>query len=315
MTPTSYPSRVPRSGRHRTGRGHTGPHVLVRRRANLLYLPALAVFGVFTVYPLINGFLISLTNWNGYSADRSFVGIENYLRMFGDPLVGTALLNTFVYGVGSTVLQQILGLALALALDRAMRGRDLARAIIYLPVLVSPVVMGTMYYFFFSYSYGGLNDLVGVFGGEPVAWLSSSSGAIAIIVLVNSLQFVGISMVIYLAGLQSIPPMYYEAARVDGASTWDQFRSITLPLLQPAFATSIVLNLIGGLKLFDVIRVMTGGGPGYSTESMSTLLSRFYFDNQSAGYASAMGIVLFLIIAVLTLGLNAFFNRRRLEVM
>ena len=266
------------------------------------------------MYPLFNGFVLSLTNWNGYSPARAFVGADNYLRMLSDPLVGTALVNTFIYGIGSTLLQQVIGLALALALDRAIRGRNIARAIIYLPVLVSPVVMGTMYYMFFSYNYGGLNDIVVALGGERVAWLSEAGTAILIIVIVNSLQFVGISMVIYLAGLQSIPPVYYEASRVDGASAWQQFVGITVPLLQPAFATSIVLNLIGGLKLFDVIRVLTAGGPGYSTESMSTLISRFYFDNQSAGYASAVGIVLFLIIAVFTLGLNTLFNRKRLEV-
>jgi len=288
--------------------------VFARRRANWLYVPALALFAVFTVYPLVNGFILSLTNWNGYSAGRSFIGVDNYVRMLGDPIVGTALGNTFIYGIGSTVLQQIIGLALALALDRAIRGRNIARAIIYLPVLVSPVVMGTMYYLFFSYNYGGLNDVVVALGGERVAWLSDAGSAIAIIVIVNSLQFVGISMVIYLAGLQSIPTVYYEASRVDGAGAWQRFVGITVPLLQPAFATSIVLNLIGGLKLFDVIRVMTAGGPGYSTESMSTLISRFYFDNQSAGYASAVGIVLFLIIAVFTLGLNTWFNRRRLEL-
>ncbi|HOA86282.1 MAG: sugar ABC transporter permease [Microbacteriaceae bacterium] len=288
--------------------------MFARRRANWLYVPALAVFALFTVYPLVNGFILSLTNWNGYSPGRSFIGLDNYVRMLGDPIVGTALGNTFIYGIGSTVLQQIMGLALALALDRAIRGRSIARAIIYLPVLVSPVVMGTMYYLLFSYRYGGLNDIVVALGGERVAWLSDAGTAITIIVIVNSLQFVGISMVIYLAGLQSIPTVYYEASRVDGASAWQQFVGITVPLLQPAFATSIVLNLIGGLKLFDVIRVMTAGGPGYSTESMSTLISRFYFDNQSAGYASAVGIVLFLIIAVFTLGLNTLFNRRRLEL-
>ena len=131
--------------------------------------------------------------------------------------------------------------------------------------------------------------------------------------LVNSAQFVGISMIIYLAGLQSIPIEYYEASRIDGANAWQQFKSITIPLLQPAFATSIVLNLIGGLKLFDVIQVLTGGGPGYSTNSVSTLISTAYFDNQSAGYASAMGIVLFAIIALFTLMLNFMLNRRRLE--
>lgn len=306
----SAPLAATRGGRTRP----VGGLVFARRRANLLYVPALLVFALFTVYPLLNGFVLSLTNWNGYSPTRAFVGADNYLRMLSDPLVGAALVNTFIYGIGSTLLQQVIGLGLALALDRALRGRNIARAIIYLPVLVSPVVMGTMYYMFFSYNYGGLNDIVVALGGERVAWLSEAGSAILIIVIVNSLQFVGISMVIYLAGLQSIPPVYYEASRLDGASDWQQFVSITVPLLQPAFATSIVLNLIGGLKLFDVIRVLTAGGPGYSTESMSTLISRFYFDNQSAGYASAVGIVLFLIIAVFTLSLNTLFNRKRLEM-
>ncbi|MRH28398.1 ABC transporter permease subunit [Microbacterium sp. SYP-A9085] len=285
----------------------------VRRRVNLLYLPAVAVFAVFTVYPLISGILISFTKWDGYSPQRAFVGIANYLHLFSDPLVGHALLNTFAYGFGSTILQQVVGLALALALDRALRGRNVARAIVYLPVLVSPVVMGTMYYLLFSYSYGGLNDIVTALGGQRVAWLSDAGSAVTIIVLVNSLQFVGISMVIYLAGLQSIPVMYHEAARIDGAGAWRRFTGITVPLLQPAFATSVVLNLIGGLKLFDVIRVMTGGGPGYATDSMSTLISKFYFDNQNAGYASALGVALFLVIAVFTLALNTALNRRRLE--
>ncbi|MHA6695042.1 carbohydrate ABC transporter permease [Homoserinimonas sp. A520] len=286
---------------------------LASRRINFFYLPALILFGAFTLYPLINGVILSLSNWNGYSASRSFVGAANYERLFTDEVFHTSLVNTFIYGFGSTLIQQVIGLALALALDRAVRGRNLARAIIYLPVLVSPVVMGTMYYLFFSYNYGGLNDLVIAFGGERVAWLSDSGAAIAIIVLVNSAQFVGISMVIYLAGLQSIPTEYFEAARIDGANAWQQFKSITLPLLQPAFATSIVLNLIGGLKLFDVIQVLTGGGPGYSTESVSTLISAVYFDNQAAGYASAMGIVLFLVIALFTLIFNFLLNRKRLE--
>jgi raffinose/stachyose/melibiose transport system permease protein len=121
--------------------------------------------------------------------------------------------------------------------------------------------------------------------------------------------------VIYLAGLQSIPTVYYEASQLDGADAWQQFTQITVPLLQPAFATSVVLNLIGGLKLFDVIQVLTGGGPGYATNSVSTLIGKEYFDNQSAGYASAMGIVLFIIIAVLTLIFNTVLNRRRLEGM
>lgn len=285
------------------------------RALNLLSLPALAVLAVFTVWPLLNGIVLSFTNWDGYRPGSRFVGPANYLRLFEDPNFATALGNTVVYGVGSTLLQQVIGLGLALALDHAIRGRNIARAIIYLPVLVSPVVMGTMYYLFLSYNSGGLNDLVVALGGERVAWLSDPGRAVVLIVIVNSLQFVGISMVIYLAGLQSIPSMYFEAARLDGASARQSFRHVTVPLLQPAFATSIVLNLIGGLKLFDVIQVLTGGGPGYSTNSVSTLIAKMYFDNQSAGYASAMGVVLFLLIAVFTLVLNTLLNRRRLEML
>ncbi|HSU48718.1 MAG TPA: sugar ABC transporter permease [Arthrobacter sp.] len=287
-----------------------------RRRGgliNLLYLPAVLLFAVFTVYPLISGIGLSFTNWDGYSAEKALVGLKNYARLFGDDTFRMVLINTVIYGLGSTVFQQVFGLGLAMALDRPLRGRGLARAIIYLPVLVSPVIMGTMYYLLFGFNNGALNDIVVSLGMDRIAWLSSSTASIAIIVAVNTLQFVGISMIIYLAGLQSIPGEYYEASVLDGAGGWKQFTNITLPLLQPAFATSIVLNLIGGLKLFDVIKVMTGGGPGYSTNSVSTLIGVSYFDNQSAGYASAMGVVLFILIVLFTLVLNALLNRRRLE--
>lgn len=303
------PADGPRSARRRSNRQLGG------RAANLLYVPALVLFAIFTVYPLLKGLDLSFTNWNGYSPRRSYVGLDNYRRLLDQANVRKALQNTFIYGFGSTAVQQVLGLGLALALDRAIRGRNLARAIIYLPALVSPVVMGTMYYLFFQYNNGVLNDVAGWFGGEKVAWLSDANTSLVIIVMVNSLQFVGVSMIIYLAGLQSIPIMYTEAGMLDGASAWQRFRYITVPLLQPAFATSIVLNLIGGLKLFDVIKVLTGGGPGYSTNSLSTFISVTYFDAQSAGYASAMGVVLFLIIAVFTVVTNTVLNRRRLEQM
>jgi raffinose/stachyose/melibiose transport system permease protein len=268
---------------------------------------------VFTVYPLISGIGLSFTNWNGYSAERSFTGAANYLRLFQDDTFRLVLVNTLIYGVGSTILQQVLGLGLALALDRPLRGRGPIRAIVYLPVLVSPVIMGTMYYLLFQYNNGAFNDIVVALGGERVAWLSNAGTSVAIIVAVNTLQFVGLSMIIYLAGLQSIPAMYYEASMLDGAAGWKKFRYITLPLLQPAFATSIILNLIGGLKLFDVIQVLTGGGPGYATNSVSTYIGITYFASQSAGYASAMGIVLFLLIVAFTLLLTTVLNRRRLE--
>jgi raffinose/stachyose/melibiose transport system permease protein len=120
-------------------------------------------------------------------------------------------------------------------------------------------------------------------------------------------------MIIYLAGLQNIPTVYYEASDIDGATTWQQFQHVTMPLLYPAFATSVILNLIGGLKLFDIISVLTNGGPGYSTNSVSTFIGITYFDAQSAGYASAMGVVLFGLILVVTLIMNSLLNRKKVE--
>ncbi|MFJ4044310.1 carbohydrate ABC transporter permease [Microbacterium sp. NPDC089987] len=284
------------------------------RRLNWFYVPALVLFAVFSIYPLISGVSLSLTNWNGYSRSKAFVGVDNYLRLLDDEVFRTALVNTLIYGVGSTIIQQVLGLGLAVVLDRIVRGAALLRAVIYLPVLVSPVVLGTMYYLIFRYNNGALNDLRALFGAEQVAWLSDAGFAITAIVAVNSLQFVGISMVIYLAGLQGVPTEYHEAAQLDGATWWQSFRSITLPLLQPAFATSIVLNLIGGLKLFDVVQVLTGGGPGDSTHSVSTLIGETYFSNQAAGYSAAIGVVLFVLIVAVTFVLNSLLNRKRVEL-
>lgn len=294
----------------RPGRSRVGGH---GRAINLFYLPAIALFLAFTVYPFIRGIGLSFQKWDGFSPVMTFTGLANYTHLLSDPVFLTALINTLIFGIGSTAIQQALGLGVAVALDRRLRGRNVARAIIYLPVLVSPVIMGTMYYLIFDYDSGTINDIIVALGGHHTAFFSNAAAGVAIIVLVNSLQFVGVSMVIYLAGLQSIPGELKEAAMLDGAKGWRHFASITLPLLQPAFATSIVLNLIGGLKLFDVIEVLTGGGPGYATNSVSTLIGVEYFNNQTAGYASAMGVVLFIIIMVLTLALNTTLNRNRLE--
>lgn len=302
-------------GRIPTGTGRRRRRYSIHsRHLNWFYAPALALFALFAIYPLISGMSMSLTNWNGYSPGRDFVGMANYLRLFTDATFHTALINTFIYGVGSTVIQQILGLGLAVVLDRIMRGASTLRAIIYLPVMVSPVVMGTMYYLIFRYNNGALNDVLAVFGIEKVAWFASSTAGVWIIVAVNSLQFVGVSMVIYLAGLQGVPTEFLEAAELDGANWWQRFWSVTVPLLQPAFATSIVINLIGGLKLFDVIEVLTGGGPGKSTHSVSTLIGDTYFASQAAGYAAALGVALFLIIALVTFVMNTLLNRKRVEL-
>lgn len=269
------------------------------RMMNLFYIPALILFVVFVIFPFAKGIYLSFTNWNGYSQTYNMVGIDNYVRMLTDQNVHRAFINTIVYGVGSTLLQNVLGLALALLLNQKFRGRAATRTLVYLPVMIAPLIMGYIMYFFFSYDNGALNDVIGLFGMAPVDWLASGTRGVIIMTVVNSLQFVGISMVIYLAGLQGIPDMYYEAAVIDGVSPTQRFRYITLPLLTPAISSSVTINLIGGLKLFDIIMALTSGGPGYDTHSLSTLVHRTYFGSENAGYASAIGLVSFVLIMIL----------------
>ncbi|MGL4654171.1 carbohydrate ABC transporter permease [Cetobacterium sp.] len=268
---------------------------------NYMYWPAMALFIGIVFYPFLQGIRISFTDWNGFSQNFNYVGFNNYKRLFLDKNFYLAFKNTLIYGLGSTLFQQVLGLSYALLLNRDFKGRNLLRAIIYLPVLISGLIMGYMWYFIFQYSDGALNDILLFFNLEPKDWLGNPSYGVWIIVAVNTLQYCGVSMIIYLAGLQSISKSYYEAANIDGSSTIQQFRYITLPLLKPAIITSFTLNLIGGLKLFDTIKALTNGGPGYASNSLSTLINVSYFRSQMAGYASSMGLVLFIFIVSVTI--------------
>ncbi len=284
------------------------------RLINLFYVPALALFAVFVVLPFIKGIYLSLTNWNGYSPSYKFVGLKNYARMLTDENVRTAFVNTIIYGFGSTLVQNVLGIAFAVLLNKKFRGRSLIRTVIYLPVMIAPLIMGYIMYFFFTYNNGAVNDVLKLFGAQPVDWLAKGSRAVIILMLVNSLQFAGISMVIYLAGLQNIPTLYYDAAAIDGVNDRQRFFYVTLPLLMPAVTSSVTINLIGGLKLFDVISALTGGGPGYDTNSLSTLIHRLYFGSERAGYAAAVGLVFFVFIMIVSNTVVKALQKRQVEL-
>ena len=284
------------------------------RLINLFYVPALALFAVFVVLPFIKGIYLSITNWNGYSPSYKFVGLKNYARMLTDENVRTAFVNTIIYGFGSTLVQNVLGIAFAILLNKKFRGRSLIRTVIYLPVMIAPLIMGYIMYFFFTYHNGAVNDVLKLFGAQPVDWLAKGSRAVIILMLVNSLQFAGISMVIYLAGLQNIPTLYYDAAAIDGVNDRQRFSYVTLPLLMPAVTSSVTINLIGGLKLFDVISALTGGGPGYDTNSLSTLIHRLYFGSERAGYAAAVGLVFFVFIMIVSNIVVKALQKRQVEL-
>lgn len=278
-----------------------------------MYLPALAAVCVFILYPFLNGIKISFTNWNGFSQTYDYIGFNQYARMFKDPDTWLVVKNTLLYGVGSTILQNLIGLGYALLLNQSIRMRSFTRTVVYLPVIISPLIMGYIWYFFFAFQGGALNDLLVFFGMEKINALGDPSINIWLIVFANTFQFVGIAMIIYLAGLQSISKDFYEAAQIDGASAFQQFKSITLPMLMPSITINIVINIIGGLKLFDVIISLTGGGPGYASQSMSTFMYDLYFNRQDAGYAATQGVFMAIIILILSLAALVYFKRKEIE--
>lgn len=281
---------------------------------NLFYVPVIALFLLLVIFPLGKGIYLSFTNWNGYSQKYKMVGIDNFVRIFTDKNVARALINTLIYGIGSTFLQSVFGLAFAMFLNQEFKGRSLTRTIIYLPVMIAPLIMGYIMYFFFTYHGGALNDIMILLHLKPIDWLADGVRGVLLLTVVNAFQFVGISMVIYLAGLQGIPGMYYEAAEIDGVGTWGQFRYITMPLLIPAISSAVTINLIGGLKLFDIIMALTSGGPGYDTHSLSTLVHRTYFGSENAGYASAIGLMAFVLIMIISNVVLRFFEHREVEM-
>ncbi|MDF2962920.1 MAG: glycerol-3-phosphate transporter permease [Paenibacillus sp.] len=277
---------------------------------NLLYFPALILFFVFNLYPFLKGIQISFTNWNGYNQDYKWVGLQNYARMLEDPDIVKIIQNTVIYGVGSSIFQNVIGLLYALFLNMSFKARGVVRTIIYLPVIISSLIMGYIWYFFFQYDGGAINDILLLFQDQPTNLLGDPQINVWIITFVNTYQYLGIAMVLFLAGLQTIPKDYYEAATIDGAGPFSRFLHVTWPLLAPAFTVSMVLNLIGGLKLFDVIAALTNSGPGYASASLSTLMYLLYFGREDAGYAAAIGILMFVMISIVSM-ISLIFLRKR----
>lgn len=280
---------------------------------NLLYIPAVLLMACFVLYPLARGIYISFFKWNGYSQNMTFIGLKNYLSLLSDKYFKSSFWNTMLYGFGSALLQNVFGLALALFLNSKFKIRNAVRTIIYLPVMISGLLMGYIMYFFFQLNHGVINEIFQYLGKDAINWLADGTRGKIIITLVNSWQYVGIAMIIYLAGLQNIPSMYYEAATLDGGSKWQVFRHVTLPLLTPAMSTAVIQNVIGGLKLNDVIISLTKGGPTLKTHSLSTYISYMHFDSEKAGYASAVGVFLFVFIFIISTFLTRYFRKREVQ--
>ena len=274
-----------------------------------MYIPALLFILIFVLVPLYRSIETSFYNWNGYSQTRRFIGLKNYTDLIHDKNFKVSFVNSIIYGFGSTFLQNIWGLGLALFLNMKFKGHKLIRTIVYLPVMISGLIMGYIMYFIVQ-KQGALNDLLSLFGFTGLDWMAEASIGKIVITVINSWQFCGICMVIYMAGLQNIPQMYYEAAEIDGAGPYRKFVWVTLPLLVPAISSAVIVNLIGGLKLYDVVVSLSGGGPALGTSSLSFYINNRYFQAEKAGYASAVGVVMFLFILVCSVSLNMYFRNK-----
>jgi multiple sugar transport system permease protein len=265
----------------------------------LFIAPNMIVFTVFVFVPIVFSFYMSLNEWS-LIGDPIFIGLGNYVDMAQDSDFWTAFLNTLVYTVGTVPTSMALGLAVAIGLNRKLPGRALLRSIYFVPVIISLVATALIASWMFNDNYGVVNNALGALGMGSVPWLSSPRWAMPSLIITTLWIRLGFNMVVYLAALQSIPTELYDAARVDGATGRRRFRHITWPLLGPTTFLLLILNVIYSLHVFDLIYVMTGGGPGFSTTVLVQYIYQQAFQESQMGYASAIGVVLYLMLLAFT---------------
>ncbi len=277
----------------------------------LFLVPALFFFIATVIYLLLYNFVLSFTNWDGYSMSGvRFIGWDNYRSLFTFPDLLQPFVNTLKFAVFTTVIQNLLQLLLALVLDSKLKTRSFARVAFYIPALLSGVVLSSIFTYLLGYN-GALNEFLRSAGLESLVndWFGNGDTALGLLMGINVWQWTGFGAIIYLAALQGIPTDYYEAAKIDGAGAGSRFRHITFPLLMPAVTILTFLGISGGLKLFELPFIITKGGPAGATNTIAT----FIFSLNAGGrvaLACAISIVLMLFIALLT-GLQLFVTRKR----
>lgn len=270
----------------------------------VLLAPVLAIFLFFVMWPLLDSFRYSVTDWNGFSPDYKFIGLANFAKIGSDPAFRGAIVNTTLWVIAALLLPTVLGLALALLLNAGIRGAGVFKTIFYLPICLSAVVVGQSWMWIYQPDWGLLNSGVEVLTGTEnfnFAWLANPSTALWSVIVAWTWQQTGLSMVIFLAGLTSIPQDMIEAARVDNVSRWQQTRHIVLPMLRPATVVVIALSIISALKGFDILYIMTGGGPFKSSSTLAFFMYEESFKKYRMGYGSAISVVLFLITVTIIL--------------
>jgi multiple sugar transport system permease protein len=284
--------------------GRAAPRSRLRRREGLFgYLfisPWIIGFLIFTAGPMVASLLLSFTNWS-ILGGGNWVGTYNYRTLVNDPLFWTAIRVTFTFGAISVPLDVLASLLLALLLNQRFWGRPLFRALFYLPELVPSVATSILWIWAYNTNFGIFNYLLGLLGIPPVPWLENPSWVIPSFIILSLWTSGGSRMIIFLAGLQTVPRDLLEAAHLDGANAWQRFRNVTLPMISPVLLFNLILTTIGAFQVFTSPYVMTGGGPGNASLFYVLYLYRNAFQYMQMGYASALAWVLFLILLVFTL--------------
>lgn len=287
----------------------------MRRLGIVLFtLPALVLFAGLVLLPMLLGVYTSLFKWNGFGGmPTHFVGFDNFVRLLEDEVFIGDLKRGLILVLLSVVVQLPIALGLALLLNQRLRFRGLYRLIFFAPYVLSEVITGILFSMVLSPSGGLVNELLALVGVSGQAWLSDPETVLVTLFFVVSWKYFGFHMSLYLAGRQEIPPELIEAARMDGAGTGQIFRSITLPLLGPTIRISVFLSIIGAIQLFDIVWVLTGGGPIHASETMAVTMFQNGFRRYEVGYASAISVTIFVISLVFALFYQRFVLRRDIE--
>ena len=274
----------------------------------LFITPAVLAVVVFLIYPLFRTFYYSLTDWKNFSPKQNFAGLKNYIRLINDPVILTALRNTFIMMVGVFIFQVGVSLLLALLVSNTGKLFKFFRTTYFLPILISATAIGLMFKLIYGYEYGLLNLVVGFFGLDKQVWINEKT-SIFLVSIPIMWQYVGFYFVIFLTGMSKISPDIYESAELDGIKPWQKAIYITVPMIRDVLTSVVVLVISGCFKVFDMVYVITDGGPMHSSELLSTYMYSTAFRSYNGGYASAIAIVMILLGVLVTVVM-----RRILEV-
>lgn len=275
------------------------------RNLRILFpLPAIVFIALLMVFPILYTLYLSFTNWNLTSGmEPTFVGLNSYLRVFSEPRFLHALGRTFTFTLFAVAIEVVLGVAIALILNRAFVGKSIAKLLLLLPLVATPVAVGIVFNLFYDPTIGLLNFALDAVGLPQGRWVSSEDTVIASLVMVDVWQWTPMITLIVLAGLAGLSEEPVEAARVDGASEWQILRYVTIPMVMPVILTAMILRLIDALKTFDIIFAMTGGGPGYASETLNIMGFKYSFEYFRMGQSSVILVALFLVVLLCSLGI------------